>query len=115
MPQMQPTLFQTYTLPGVTAGADPLGIARAPLDRPARALVRNIGAAIVFLAGSREDALNPSGVASSTFQLFPDTSEVFVLAPGQVLYGTGAGVGATASVSLSDAIPIGFEEAPRSS
>ena len=114
MPQMQPTLFQTYTLPGVTAGAEPLGVARAPSDRPARALIDNIGGAVVFLAGSREDALNPSGVASSTFRLFPGASEVFVLAPSQVLYGTGAGVGATISVSLSDAIPIGFEEAPRS-
>lgn len=112
MPTMQPTLFQTYVLPAPGAGVDPLGIARAPNDRPARALVRNVGGAVAFLGGTRENVLGPSGPASSTFQLFPATSEVFVLAPGQTLYAVGAGVGTTVSVSLSDAIPIGFDSAP---
>ena len=103
---MQLTLFQTYNPPAIGVGVNPLGIARGT-SVPVRALVRNAGAVLIFLGGTITDAVDSAGVPSSgTYRLAPNTSEVFVLAPEQVLYAISAGAGGTVSVSLSEAIPI---------
>jgi hypothetical protein len=105
------TQFQTFFPPAATLGTnnEPLGIARATVNKPARILVDNIGATLVFLAGTRSDAFGPEGPSSATFRLLAGRSQVFVLAPEQVLYCIGSGAGAIVSVTGSDAIPLGWE------
>ena len=112
---MEPTSFSTYfpvalVLTGQPNPPTPIG--RAPEGKPARLLVENVGATLVFIAGTEQAAQNPEGTSSGTYQLRPGISQVFVLAPSQVLFAIGAGAGSIVSVSGSDAIPIGFERGP---
>jgi hypothetical protein len=103
MAGMQPTRFRTVAVRSILAGQTPRGIARGT-DVPVRALVKNISGTNIFLAGASQDVGNPGGAGSASYALRPDESEVFVLAPGQVLYAGGNGIGGVVSVSESDAI-----------
>lgn len=109
---MELTRFNTFFPPALAVGGalpNPAPIGRAPEGKPARLLVENVGATLIFIAGTEQDAQNPEGTSSATYQLRPGVSQVFVLKPSQVLYAIGAGAGSIVSVSSSDAIPIGFE------
>ncbi len=109
---MELARFNTFFPPALVlaAGAPtPQPIARAPEGKPSRILIDNVGAAIVFISGTEQDAQIPGGSTSATFQLAVGASRVLVLSPGQVIYAVGAGAGSIITVSVTDAIPIGFE------
>lgn len=104
---MQLTSFQTFNPPAAATNVDPQPIARGT-SVPVRVLVRNVGAAPVFLGGTTTDVIGPDGVPSSaTYRLPVGASDVFVLAPNQTLFAIGVGAGATLVVTASEAIPIG--------
>ena len=106
---MELTQFQTFFPPDVTViGTIPFSIARAAHGRPARVVIDNVGATMVFLAGTEQD-LTGGGATSGSFRLLPGANRTFVLAPEQVLYAAGSGAGAIISVTNSDAIPLGWE------
>jgi hypothetical protein len=108
---VEQTQFQTFFPPAADLGTnnDPNPIARATVNKPARVLVDNIGATLVFLGGTRDNTFGPEGPTSATYRLLAGRSQVFVLAPEQVLYAIGSGAGAIVSVTNSDAIPLGWE------
>ena len=99
------TLFNTVTVSGAgTPRASAIGIARGTKVH-VRVLVRNVSAVQIFLGGDAQSTLTVDGPGSTTYQLDPDDSEVFVLAPGQTMYAIGAAAGGAVSVSVSDALP----------
>jgi hypothetical protein len=102
---MRDSLFKTATLPTAVAGSDPLSIANGT-DVPRRVLVRNVSAALVFLAGASQDIVGPGGVGANAYRLAPGEADVFVLAPKQQLFAAALGVGAIVSVASSDALPL---------
>ncbi len=106
---MQLSLFQTFAVPALGAGAvDPVAIARASKDAPARVLVRNTTAPVIFLGSASEDVAGDGQAPSSaTYQLPDGGVDVFVLAPRQILYATANGGGAVVVVATSAAIPLG--------
>ena len=115
---MELTAFNTYFPPTLSFAGNPdaLGnpiipapIARAAEGVPARVLIRNIGAVVVFLGATEAAVQNSDGASSLTYRLFPNDAEVFVLSAGQVMLAAGSGDGSVITVSISDAIPIGFE------
>ncbi len=107
---MELTQFQTFFPPdGLLAATVPAPVARARRDQPARVLIENVGATLVFLGGTTQDVVFPTGPTSATYRLIPGANRVFVLAPGQALFATGSGAGAIVCVSGSDAIPLGWE------
>lgn len=101
---MRATRFQTVNLPDAAAGnQQPTTVASAPSNVPIRVLLRNLSGVNIFVGGS------PGDVTGGLQQAYPvpaGTSEVFVLAPGQALYGSGNGPGARAAVSISEALPL---------
>jgi hypothetical protein len=104
---VQLTLFQTFNPPASAAGIDPQAIARGT-KVPVRVLVRNAGGVLIFLAGTSEDAVGPDGLPSSaTYRLPAGATDVFVLAPDQIMFAVGAAAGASVVVSTSEAVPIG--------
>lgn len=102
---MNQTLFKTINLPNAVPGANPTAIAQGTRV-PVRVLVRNISGTMVFLAAASQDIVGSGGAGSSAFRLPPGTSEVFVLAPDQQLFGAANGVNATVSVTVSEALPL---------
>ena len=104
------TQFQTFFPPDATVAANtPFGVGRAAHGRPARVVVENVGATLVFLAGATADISGPDGPSSSTYRLLPGQSQVFVLSPEQTIFAMGSGAGAIISVTVSDAIPLSWE------
>lgn len=103
---MQPTLFQTFDVPGAsTADTEPLSIARGT-NVSVRVVVKNVGAVPLFLAGADQDVVNPEGPTSKTWPLDDENAEVFVLAPNQLLFVVGSVKGGRVTVSVSEALPL---------
>ena len=103
---MRATDAQTFTVPGAaTASTRPMVIARGT-DVPVRVLVRNVGAVPLFVAFADQDVVTAEGPSSKTFQIDPLSSDVFVLAPEQMMFAVGAVVGGRVSVSVSEALPL---------
>jgi hypothetical protein len=103
---MNNTTFQTFDIPAAATVANrPLAIAIAG-EVPARVLVRNVGPGVIFVAADAQDTVTPEGPGSKTFQVLGGNSEVFVIAPKQRLFATGAGPGGILSVTVSDALPL---------
>jgi hypothetical protein len=73
-----------------------------------RVLVRNVGAGIVFIAGTTEDVNPQQGPSTGTYRLPAGQEDVFVLAPGSSLFALSTGAGAKCSVSYSEALPTDF-------
>lgn len=101
---MQDTSFETKVLPVVRGARDPIALARAG-DVPVRVVIENISANVIFLAKSTQDVQAPTGVTSQSYRLFPGAERVYVLAPGQAIYGAATGNGVLASISVSEAYP----------
>lgn len=102
---MEDTILRTVDLPPAVAGEAPIAIARGT-QVPVRALVENVSGTLVFLATASQDIVGPGGGRSSTYRLRPEQARVYVLAPKQVLYAAGNGIGARVSVSASEALPL---------
>lgn len=108
---MELTQFKTYFPPSaLVAGNIPVSIARGVVGKPVRVLVENVGATLVFLGGSEQDLVTPTGPSSATYRLVAGASRVFVLSPQQVMFASGSGAGAIITVSVSDAIPLSMEK-----
>lgn len=103
---MQDTTFQQYTVPGAaTAKTKPLTIARGT-DKSVRVVVKNIGAVPLFVGTADQDLVTDEGPSSTTWQLDPISSEVFVLAPRQLMFAVGSVAGGRINVSVSEALQI---------
>ena len=102
---MRPSLANTFPLPDSTVGQDATPIARGT-DIPVRVVLVNTGPVLAFLAFSTQDLQFDGGASSGTFELAAGAREVFVLAPGQVLFGSGSGPGGRVSAVISDALPL---------
>jgi hypothetical protein len=75
-------------------------------DVPLRIVLRNVGAAVVFLATEFAEAIASSGLPGSGTMILPVGAErVVVLAPRQALYATCLIVGRV-TLFASDALPI---------
>jgi hypothetical protein len=99
---MKLTRFQTTQVPASGPGAVPVALAIAG-EVPMRVAVRNIGAVLLFIGSGSTDVTE---AGAETFRLPPGGQEVFVLAPGQKLYASGAGAGGFVSASSSEALPL---------
>lgn len=101
---MNLTRFATVSVPGLPTNS-PAPIVRAPADAPARVLVKNVGAVLIFISDDPQSLLGGSG-PSAAFLMAPGDDDVIVLAPLQTLYGVGVAGGGLLSISLSDAVPV---------
>lgn len=70
-----------------------------------RVLVRNNGGNVIFLAYEAQDVSDVTSTGA-TFQIPTGQSDVLVLAPGQSLFCAALGANGTASVAISDAVPV---------
>ena len=102
---MPASLVRSVAVPATLANVNPAPIARGSTV-PTRALIRNVGAIVVFVGFAAEDVANSDGPGSGAFQIAPGDSDVFVLGPLQVLYAIGAGLGGRVSVATSPALPL---------
>jgi hypothetical protein len=103
---MQPTKLATISVNAVGA-KNPTPIAQAATV-PMRVLVRNVGAALIFIATDSGDVDPKNGPSTGTYRLPPGATDTFVLTPKQNLYALAAGAGGLASVALSEALPFDF-------
>lgn len=71
-----------------------------------RALVRNVGGNLVYIAHANGD-LSQINSLGAVYQLPAGQADVFVLAPRQTLFAASNGGGGQVSVALSEAIPVG--------
>jgi hypothetical protein len=78
-------------------------------DTPLRIVVRNVGPAVLFLAFDSADLASLTPGLAGQFQLPPDRSEVFVLAPKQGIYAVSFGGKGIVSFSVSEAFPQALE------
>lgn len=104
---MDPSGTDSFDVPSVLTAPRP--IARAKV-KATRVLVRNLGVTSIFLA--TESANLVPSISGETYELPGLTSDVLVLAPGQVLYARAA-IGTTnrACVATSEAFPVGVTKA----
>ncbi len=102
---MQPATISAFAVPDTFANVNPAPIARAT-NVAVRALVRNTGAIVVFVGFAQQDVAGPDGPGASAFRIVPGASEVFVLAPSQVMFAVGAGLGARVVTAVSPALPL---------
>ena len=101
---MQPSGVKTISIPEIGNNA-PSRLAQAGSVVPMRVLVRNTGAVLMVIA-HEVNALNDLNSMASCYQLPAGQAEVFVLAPGQAIFGCSKGSGGQASVAWSEAIPV---------
>lgn len=104
---MKPSLLNTIPVPPV--GSDNPGTIMRASTVPMRVLVRNVGAALVFLAHS-ENELQAVGIVAGVYELPAGQEDVFVLAPKQGLFVVGIGASGRVSYAASEAIPTSFME-----
>lgn len=104
---MQPTKFLRLTLPplALVPGGRVNAVCTAPRDIPVRLLILNLSGAQVFFAAASESLIGPDAPGNDVFELPPQREIIFVLAPGQALYGAANGAGALISISVSEALP----------
>lgn len=104
---MRDSTLNTLSITGLplTATARPSLLAVAS-DVAARVVVRNVGPVLVFLAFDVNALSNAEGPSSGVFQLQPNASEVFVLAPKQRLVAVGVAGGGKLSIAQSEALEI---------
>lgn len=101
---MQQSVFQTLTLPQISE-REPAAVAYAT-DKPCRVMVKNLSGAIVFLGFDSSDIQNPiSGPGTQAWQIQPAQTDIFVLAPGQKLYGAANAPNALICMHVSEALP----------
>lgn len=102
---MEQALFRTITLPNAIAGQQATVIAQGTAV-PVRVAVRNVSAALIYIAASSQDIVGPGGAGSQAFRIAPGQGEVFVIAPRQQLFAGAAGVNGLVSVAISEALPL---------
>lgn len=104
---MDPSGTNSYSVPSdLTA---PVPVARARI-KATRVLVRNLDVSSIFL--STESANLVPSISSETYELPGLTSDVLVLAPGQVLYARRASpFSGRVCVATSEAFPVGVTKA----
>lgn len=102
---MENSLARTITVPPGGQAATPTAVATAALV-PIRAVVRNVGGTALALGFASTDLVNIEGATSSSFRLPAGASDIFILAPKQILYAVGVGLGGLISVSTSEALPV---------
>lgn len=103
--RVQATTFATLSVGALGVAQTPTVIAKAaPI--PMRVELRNVGPVLIFLASSTGEVNPQRPPTAGTYRLLPLAVEVFVLAPGQNLYGVAVGAGGLVSVSISEALPL---------
>lgn len=102
---MQPSRLRSVLLPAAPSAARPTTVADAG-DFPLRVLVRNIGALVAAFGYSSQDVAAPDGPSSESFRIPAGSTDVFVLAPRQKLFGVGIGGTNVVSVASSEALPL---------
>ena len=85
---------------------NPARLTQAPKDTPMRVLIRNVGGTTLFIA-HEINALQNVNSNASTYQLTQNQSDSFVLAEGQSLFAAALGGGGSASLAISEAVPLG--------
>jgi hypothetical protein len=108
MPNFHASEFRRLTLPplGLASNSDVNAVAHGYKDTFMRVLIRNNGGAMAFFGTASESMIGPDAPGTDVFEIPPDKEDVFVLAPGQALYGCANGAGLTISISTSQAYPV---------
>ena len=102
--KMQESVMRTVRVPSVIA-RNPAAVYIAAAV-PLRVVIRNIGAANVFLAFTFAGALASTGLPGTDSMILPPTAErVLILAPNQTLYATSV-IEGRVTLTASDALPI---------
>jgi hypothetical protein len=104
---MQATSFRQLTLPPLALGVRDRvnAVATAPHGVAVRVLIKNSSAATAFFGSASESMVGPGAPGTEVFEIGPDDEAIFVLAPGQRLFGCANAVGAVISISVSEQIP----------
>lgn len=100
---MDPSQLNSINVPQ-TGSQNPATVFKAA-GIPMRVVVANIGANLIFLAHDPA-TLSNTPVFTNTYQLRPDKEVIIVLAPGQGLFAVALGANGTASIAISDALPL---------
>jgi hypothetical protein len=105
---MQDTQFKQLTLPTLALGTtDRVSVVATAGKRAMRVLINNLSAATCFFGTASESMIGPGAPGTDVFEVGPDTeAPPFVLAPGQKLFGCANAIGATISISTSDALDV---------
>lgn len=103
---MQATLFKQLTLPPLALAADQrVSLVVKATKKPVRVLIKNYSAATCFFGDASESMIGPGAPGADVFEVGPDDEVIFVMAPGQKLFGCANAVGAIISISVSEAFP----------
>jgi hypothetical protein len=102
---MQGTSFDTFAISAI-GSPTPTTIAKCA-NVPMRALVSNVGPALVWVGDEVTDLIPTQGgpPTMANYRILPGEQHVFVLTSIQTLYALSNAMGGMLSVSLSEAIP----------
>ncbi len=105
---MQASVFKQLTLPPLALGTkDRVSeVATAGGGRAKRVEISNLSAATCFFGTASESMIGPDAPGTDVVEVAPDDSKIFVLAPGQKLFGCANAIGATVSIAISDMLDV---------
>lgn len=105
---MQDTVFRVLTLPPLALGNQDRvnAVVTGFKTAAARVLIYNGSAATCFFGSTSQSMIGPGAPGGDVFEVAPAKEAIFVLAPGQKLFGCANAAGAIVSISMSEMVPL---------